>query len=447
MKRRWISLISSIFVWGSGQFFACRQKIKGLMFFLVQLVVVFVEISTGYWIEYMQGLIPKFRIGTYGGFFSKGIWGFVTLGTSPGIRGDHSTSLLINGIIVILILMLVIFVYVWNLIDAYKSGLEIERTGKYISSKDYWKKLYQKSFAYIVLTPIGVLIVFFVLMPIIFSVLTAFTNYNRNNLPPANLVDWVGFENFTKLFRVPIWSSTFFKVFKWTVIWTLCATFSTYFFGMLQAVLLNSKYVRFKKVYRGIMILPWAIPQMISLLVFKNMLNGQFGPINQLLLDIGIINERIPFLTDPMIAKITVILVNLWLGFPMFMIMIQGCLSNIDNSLYESAAMDGANGWQSFRKITLPLVLRATGPLLIMNLAGNFNGFGAVFFLTDGGPSNATMQFAGETDILISWIYKMTLDHQMYDMAAVMCIILFVFIGSVSLWNFKRTRAFKEVTE
>jgi len=177
------------------------------------------------------------------------------------------------------------------------------------------------------------------------------------------------------------------------------------------------------------------------------MLNGQFGPINQLLLDIGIINERIPFLTDPMIAKITVILVNLWLGFPMFMIMIQGCLSNIDNSLYESAAMDGANGWQSFRKITLPLVLRATGPLLIMNLAGNFNGFGAVFFLTDGGPSNATMQFAGETDILISWIYKMTLDHQMYDMAAVMCIILFVFIGSVSLWNFKRTRAFKEVTE
>ncbi len=447
MKRRWLSLIPSIFIWGSGQFFVCRQRIKGLIFFLIQFLVIFIELSTGYWIEYMQGLIPVFEIGKYGGFFTKGVWGFVTLGTSPGIRGDHSTSLLINGIIVLLIIAIVLFAYIWNLLDAYRSGLLIESTGEYISSKDYWKRLYQKSFAYIVLAPIGILIVFFVFMPIIFSVLTAFTNYNRNNLPPANLVDWVGFENFTKLFKVPIWSSTFFKVFKWTVIWTLCATFSTYFFGLLQAVLLNSKYVKFKRLYRGIMILPWAIPQMISLLVFKNMLNGQFGPINQLLLDMGLINERIPFLTDPVIAKLTVILVNLWLGFPMFMIMIQGCLSNIDNSLYESAAMDGANGWQSFRKITMPLILRATGPLLIMNLAGNFNGFGAVFFLTDGGPANASMQFAGETDILISWIYKMTLDHQMYDMAAVMCIILFVFIGSISLWNFKRTRAFKEVSE
>ena len=151
MKKRWLAFIPSILFWGSGQFFVCRQRLKGIMFLLVQLLVLFVEISTGYWIEYFQGLIPDFRIGTYGGFFSKGVWGFITLGTEPGIRGDHSTSLLINGIIVILILMLITFVYVWNLIDAYKSGLEIEKTGKYISSKEYWKKLYQKSFAYIVL--------------------------------------------------------------------------------------------------------------------------------------------------------------------------------------------------------------------------------------------------------------------------------------------------------
>lgn len=447
MKKKWMAFLSSVFLWGSGQFFVCRQRLKGLMFFLIQLFLIGMELGTGYWIEYFQGRIPHFDVGTYGGVFSKGIWGFITLGNKPGIKGDHSTSLLINGIIIVLFLSICLLIYIWNLTDAYKTGKQIDETGEYTDSKAYWKRLYQKSFAYIVLAPIGIIIVFFVFMPIVFSVLTAFTNYNRNNLPPANLVDWVGIKNFLKLFKVPIWSTTFFKVLKWTVIWTLCATFSTFFFGMFQAVLLNSKYVKYKKLYRGIMILPWAIPQMISLLVFKNMLNGQFGPINQFLLDIGVINERIPFLTDPAIAKITIILVNLWLGFPMFMIMIQGVLSNIDANLYEAAAIDGASGWQSFRKITLPLVSKATAPLVIMNLAGNFNGFGAVFFLTDGGPANASMQFAGETDILISWIYKMTLDHQMYDMAAVMCIILFLFIGSISLWNFRRTKAFKEVSE
>lgn len=447
MKRRWTALIPSIFIWGSGQFFACKQRIKGLIFFLVQMLLIVTEIATGYWVEYFQGLISTFEIRKYGGIFTKGIWGFITLGEKAGIGGDQSTSLLINGIVTILVLLLALLVYVWNIIDAYRSGKQYDETHEFVSSKEYWKKLYQKSFAYIVLAPIALLIIFFVFMPIVFSVLTAFTNYNRNNLPPANLIDWVGLKNFSKLFKVPIWSSTFFKVLKWTVVWTVCATFSTFFFGMLQAVLLNSKYVKCSKIYRGIMILPWAIPQMVSLLVFKNMLNGQFGPINQFLMDIGVINERIPFLTDPMIAKITIILVNLWLGFPMFMIMIQGVLSNIDKSLYEAAAIDGASGWQSFKRITLPLVSRATAPLVIMKLAGNFNGFGSVFFLTDGGPANSSMQFAGETDILISWIYKMTLDHQMYDMAAVMCIILFIFIGSVSLWNFRRTKAFKEVSE
>jgi len=215
--------------------------------------------------------------------------------------------------------------------------------------------------------------------------------------------------------------------------------------GMLQAVLLNSKYVKHKSIYRSVMILPWAIPQMISLLIFKNLLNGQFGPLGQLLIDLGLTDHRIPFLTDPLLAKITVILVNLWMGFPMFMIMIQGILSNIDKVLYEAAEIDGAGSYQVFKKITLPLVLKATGPLLVMNFAGNFNGFGAIFFLTEGGPVNPNYQLAGDTDILISWIYKLTLNHQMYDMAAVMCIILFFMIAGVSFWNFRRTNAFKEI--
>lgn len=446
MSKKLKAMLLSVFLWGGGQFFICKQRLKGLLLFLLQIIFIGTELRSGYWIEYFFGMVPNFSLRLHGGFFTKGIWGFVTLGKKAGAKsGDHSTMLLIGGIITLLVLIIFLSIYIWNIWDAYHTGAILEKDGIYVSTKEYLTNTYAKFFPYIILTPIILIIVFVIFMPIIFSILTAFTNYNKSHLPPAALVDWVGFGNFVKLFQVPIWSNTFLSVLVWTVIWAFCATFSTYFVGMLQAVLLNSKYVKHKSLYRSIMILPWAIPQMISLLVFKNLLNGQFGPLGQLLIDLGLTDQRIPFLTDPILAKITVILVNLWMGFPMFMIMIQGILSNIDKGLYEAAEIDGAGSYQVFRKITLPLVFKATGPLLVMNFAGNFNCFGGIFFLTEGGPVNPNYQLAGDTDILISWIYKLTLNHQVYDMAAVMCIILFLLIAVVSFWNFRRTNAFKEV--
>lgn len=440
------SLLLSIFVWGSGQFFVCRQYAKGLLFFLVQALVVGIELRTGYWLEWLMGIVPKFEMRLYGGFFTKGIWGILTLGVKPGAKtGDHSMMLLINGVIVTILLLMALAIYVWNLVDAGRSGKAVDESKEYVRSKEYFKRLYKEKFVYIVLAPVALLVLFVSIMPMIFSILTAFTNYSKGNLPPANLIDWVGFENFYKLFNVPIWSSTFFGVLGWTVIWTVTSTLSCYFFGMLQALILNNPRVRFKKVFRTIMILPWAMPGMICLLVFRNIFNGQFGPLNQFLLDMGWISERIPFLTDPVLAKITVILVNLWLGFGASMVMISGVLSNMDPGIYEAAKIDGAGAWKQFRFLTLPQLLRVTAPLLVMNFAGNFNNFGAVFFLTEGGPANPNYQFAGDTDILISWIYKLTLDNQMYSMAAVMSILIFVVVGSVAYWNFRRTTAFKEV--
>lgn len=445
MKAKKSLLLSTIF-WGSGQFFVCKQRSKGLMFFLIQLLAVGIELRTGYWLEWMMGMIPGFEMRLYGGFFTKGIWGLVTLGVKPGAKvGDHSMMLMINGVIVMILLFILLGVYVWNITDAYRSGKLVDESRQYARSRDYFKRLYQEKFAYIVLSPVALLIIFVSIMPMIFSILTAFTNYARGNLPPANLIDWVGFENFYKLFNVPIWSGTFFGVLGWTVIWTAASTLSCYFFGMLQALILSSPRVRFKKVFRTIMILPWAMPGMICLLVFRNIFNGQFGPLNQFLINAGWITERIPFLTDPVLAKITVILVNLWLGFGASMVMISGVLSNMDPGMYEAARIDGAGAWKQFRFLTLPHLLRVTAPLLVMNFAGNFNNFGAVFFLTQGGPANPNYQFAGDTDILISWIYKLTLDNQMYSMAAVMSILIFIVVGSVAFWNFRRTTAFKEV--
>lgn len=441
-KALWLS----VFAWGSGQFFVCKQRKKGFLFFCMQCILIGMELFSGYWLEYGMGQISDFSIRLHGGFFTKGIWGLITLGEKTGGKyGDHSTMLLIQGVIAVMVLVLFLLIYIWNVKDAYKTGLQVDQTGACQSSKEYLKQFLNKQFAYLILMPIGIAFLFVVVMPIVFSVLTAFLNYNRDHLPPGNLLDWVGFNNFKKLFTVPIWSHTFFQVFIWTVIWTLVSSFSTYFFGMFQALILNHPAVRFKKVFRTILILPWAIPQMISLLVFRNLLNGQFGPINQFLLKIGLITENIPFLADPMIAKGIVLVVNLWLGYPMFMIMMLGVFANLDQTLFEAAAIDGANKFQQFRKISLPLIFRATTPNLIMSMAANFNAFGAIYFLTQGGPNIAGMQFAGGTDILISWIYKLTLNQQMYDIAAVMSVLLFMIVGAVSLWNFRRTVSFKEL--
>ena len=433
--------ILSAFIWGSGQFFIGRERARGIIFFLTQIAVTAVEFFTGYWPEWLMGQIDEFQIRLYGGFFTKGIWGLITLGSNPG--KDHSMILLIRGLLIIFVLVIIGGIWCWNIIDAWKSAEK--RKNSVLISENGFRRKYAKLFPYLVLSPITVIFLAVIVLPIICCVLTAFTNYNRDHLPPGNLLSWVGFENFRKLFTIPIWSDTFLRVATWTVVWAVTVTVLTYFIGMFQAMILNSQYVRGRKIFKTILILPWAIPQMISLMVFRNLFNGQFGPINQILLDMGIISKKIPFLTDPLNARITVIIVAVWLGAPMFMVMMLGTFSNMDQSLYEAASLDGAGKIQIFRYITFPLVFLATAPLLVMNLAGNFNGFGLIYFMTKGGPTNSELQFAGDTDILISWIYKLTLDQRMYNMAAVMSILIFILIGAVSLWNFKRTASFKEI--
>lgn len=445
MKKRYGSTILSCIIWGSGQFFICKQKAKGLLFFLAQALLVGIEFNSGYWSNYLCGQIPDFQIRAYGGFFTKGIWGLYTLGKVAGFGGDNSTMLLINGIIALIALLVFLAVYIWNITDAYKMGKLIDETGSFLSSGDYAKNLYKTMFPYIVLTPVALILLFITIMPIIFSILTAFTNYDINHLPPASLVQWVGFQNFIKIFQTSAWAKTFFAVLLWTVVWSLGATFSSYFLGLFQALILNSKCVKHKSFFRSVFILPWAIPAMVSLLMFRNLLNGQFGPLNQFLMDSNLISTQIPFLTKPMAAKISILVINLWLGFPSFMLMLEGVLSNQDASLYEAARIDGANPFQVFCKIKLPLLMKATAPLIVMSLAFNFNSFSSIYFLTTGGPASSSLEFAGNTDILISWIYNLTLNQKMYSLAAVMNILIFIFIGVVSFYNFKKTTSFKEM--
>jgi arabinogalactan oligomer/maltooligosaccharide transport system permease protein len=350
--------------------------------------------------------------------------------------------LLLGGLLAAVILLLFAAIWIWNIADAYKTRKKME-SGLQLSSGQYFKALWERSFEYIMISPGLLLVLLISLVPIIFSMLIAFTNYNLNNLPPRNLIRWRGLETFSNIISIKIWGNTLFKIFIWTIIWAFLATFSSYCFGFFQAMILRAKAVKFRNFWRGIFILPWAVPALVSQLIFRVLLNRE-GAFNQMLLGAGIIDTVIPFLSHPMWARACLTLVNVWLGFPYFMTLISGVMTTIPQEQFEAAEIDGANVVQQFRFITLPFILSATAPQILMSLTYNFNNFGMIYFMTGGGPANPSYQMAGSTDILISWIFKLTLDNRMYNYASALSIMVFIVIASVSAWNLLRTRAFKE---
>lgn len=425
MKHRRISTILSVLFMGLGQLYN-KSFIKGMLFLLV-------------------GLSFVFNIGNY----VHGVWGLITLGTTPQstvgfdvVQGDHSIFLLLEGLIKVILLLGTIVAYYLNIKDARALGQMRDKGQLKSSFKETSIAFYENNFVKIMLTPAALATIFFIVLPIVATVLIAFTNYSAPNyLPPRNLVDWVGFQNFVNIFKLKSWSSTFGRLAVWTLIWALLATFLNYAVGLGLALLTNRKGIKFKGLWRTLYILPYAMPSFISLLVFRLMFNG-IGPINNLIGSLGF--ERIPFFADPTLAKIMVVLINIWVGAPYFMVLISGSLTNIDASLYEAAEIDGASKWQQFTSITLPMLLFQTAPVLILSFAFNFNNLNAIYLLTDGNPVDSTLKFAGDTDILITWLYKLTLEQQQYGMAAVISIVLFGFIASISIYNFRRSKSFTE---
>lgn len=436
------------------------------------------------------------------GFFVRGIWSIITLGetrdytfvehtkytylrpatddgfilTNIPVKGHHSTNLLLTGLISTLILCYFMIIMVWGVKDTYKTAKKLALGEEVIDQKNYFKEIYQSGFEYIVLAPALFIVTIISIMPIIFGFLIAFTNYNEQNFI---MVDWVGLANFKSLGKytnqdIPF-GKAFPKVFLWTVIWAIMSTFTCYFAGFFQALILNSKHVVGRKLWRSLLILPWAIPALISQMVLKLMFNDQ-GVVNtflrnigvyEILFDLGMLGkdahdvsgfwetltylgtQNIEWFTNTVnytFVRAVIIIVNIWLGFPFFMALITGVMTSIDKSLYEAAEIDGASNKAKFRYITFPMILSQTAPLLLMTFSGNFNNFGIIYFVTEGGHGtiDATKAFAGSTDILISWMYRLTVDKQMYNMASVFSIIIFLIIGTISAWNFTRMKAFKE---
>ena len=213
---------------------------------------------------------------------------------------------------------------------------------------------------------------------------------------------------------------------------------------MVVAIMINKKGIRLKKLWRTVLIMTVAVPQFVSLLLMSQML-GDYGIINSLMQNWGLTTAPIKFLSDGTIAKVTIILVNIWIGIPYTMLMVSGILMNIPADLYESARIDGAGAFRQYFKITLPYVLHVTTPYLISNFVGNLNNFGVIYLLTGGGPTMAIagVDGAGETDLLITWLYKLIMDKKLYGVASVISILMFLITGIISLVTYNRSASVK----
>lgn len=257
------------------------------------------------------------------------------------------------------------------------------------------------------------------------------------------LFDWVGLANFKKVlsFSDSI-GQTFWSVLGWTLIWAVFATGLNYILGMLLALLINRKGTRFKSFWRFCFILSIAVPQFVSLLIMKTMLQPS-GAVNTLLMNMGVINKALPFFTSATWARVTVIVINLWVGIPYTMMQVTGILQNIPEELYEAAKVDGANAFVIFFKITLPYMLFVTMPYLIMTFTGNVNNFNVIYLLSGGDPTPVGMT-AGKTDLLVTWLYKLTIDRQYYNIGAVIGILTFVVLSIVSLVTYRNSGSYKD---
>lgn len=377
---------------------------------------------------------------TFGGGYLKDIG---TLGTVARVVNDNGTYsyndnsflILLYGILSILVICAFLFVWRMNVRENRNEEKMLAEGRTLPSNKLVLFSLLDSNFdkTLLALPVLGIFV--FTVLPIIFMVCIAFTNYDANHQPPTNLFSWVGLENFKNLFSFGTtgMGKTFFIVLGWTLVWAFFATFLTYFLGMGVAILINKKGIKFKKLWRTILVMTIAVPQFVSLLYIYKMFAND-GLINSYLMKWGWVDAYIPFWSNPTTAKILIILINCWIGIPYTMLITTGLLMNIPEDLYESARIDGANGFQMFRSITLPYMLFVTGPFLLTQFTGNLNNFNVIYLLTQGGPqSMALSNKAGYTDLLVTWLYKMTVNDTNYRMAAVIGIMVFVVTAVISL--------------
>ncbi|HEY3476149.1 MAG TPA: ABC transporter permease subunit [Anaerolineales bacterium] len=260
----------------------------------------------------------------------------------------------------------------------------------------------------------------------------------------------VGLKNFRDFAISPALRGPLVRIVTWNFVFPTFSVLSTFALGLAIAIMFNDKDFPFKKLIRSLLLIPYTIPGLISIIIWRGMLNSEFGVVNRFLENF--INNAPRWTTEPFWAQVAILLVNLWLGYPYFMLVSSGALQSIPADIYEAAMIDGATGWARFRRITLPLLLVAVGPLLIASYIYNFNNFNLIYLFIQGGPPivGASTQ-AGHTDILLSYVYKLAFESGgrgvQYGLASAISIIVFAIVGTITLLQYRLTNMWEEVSE
>ena len=419
----------SMFVMGLGNL-AHKQIVKGILFLAVEIAYLLFMIEGG--INNLYHLI------TLGGRAQEEVWNEAK-GIYEYTGGDMTILFLLYGVATIFITVLFFMIWRVNM----KSAYEVEcraKEGKHINTiKEDLEALVDKRLHWTLLTLPILGIVIFTILPLVFMICMAFTSYSKVG-DHLTIFHWVGLKNFSTVLGMGnSIGKTFWSVLGWTLIWAVLATFLNYILGMILAIVINRKTTRIKGFWRFCFMLSAAIPQFVSLLLMRTMLKDN-GLINNLLVQAGLISSPLPFLTNATWARATVVIINLWVGIPFTMMQVTGILQNIPGELYEAARVDGAGPVTIFFKITLPYMLFVTTPYLITTFTGNINNFNVIYLLTAGAPVGAT---AGKTDLLVTWLYKLTVDLQYFNVGAVVGILTFVILAVVSLITYRNTGSYK----
>ncbi|MBQ3870707.1 MAG: sugar ABC transporter permease [Clostridia bacterium] len=439
----------SHFIFGAGSFYH-GQITKGILFLLIQVGILAVMIfcpainNTPYGWKALANLSLKNV--SEGGVFDSA--------TGEMTVGSDCKLMILFGFVTIALIFIYFIVWNLNIASSYKADNDKKVGKKPTTFKEDCKELLDGKFHVLMLTPTCIAATVFTVLPTIFMIALAFTTYNQQDMHNlgTNLFGWNGLQNFSAVFTgegslgFEI-KNRFLPVLGWTFIWAIFATLTCYFGGIILALLINKKGLKGNKIFRTLFILTIAVPQFISLLAVRNLL-GEYGPINSILQSLGWINEPIGFLglkaTDSeTLAKVMVIIINMWVGIPYTMLMTSGILMNIPTDLYEAARVDGTSTTKMFFKITLPYVIFITTPYLISSFVGNINSFNSIYLLTGGGPAYPGYQ-AGGTDLLVTWLYKVTIDQGSYNTGAVIGIFTFIITATITLITYRRSKAYNE---
>ena len=374
------------------------------------------------------------------------------LGEYVKIAGDNSFHIVLYGILSVFVILFFVLTYLRSVKESYA----LEQSAIIGRRPDGLKRdialLADSKFHVTLLSLPMVGLFIFTIIPLVTMILIAFTSYDANHEVPEHLFQWVGFQNFGDMLSGgSSLGATFRRVLIWTLIWAFFSTFSNYFVGMLLALLINKKGIKLKKLYRTLFVATIAVPQFVSLLIMSKMLDtgggilGSGGGIITQFIE-NVFGYHLQFGLDILTTRICIILVNLWIGVPYSMILCSGILMNIPEDLYESARIDGTGPLRRFMKITLPYMLFVTGPYLITQFIGNLNNFNVIFLLSGGGPGDLSLYTNGAkgTDLLITWLYKLSLGaDRNYKLASVIGILVFIISAVLSLVVYNRSSAVK----